>query len=125
MNASSGLKVTMTIGRVVAPAVLSGGTVRVAVEVGGEGKSVELRIGSGAVEFVTNIPRTSIRRTETMVNVQTFTLWKRQRELAIPGRRIDGNVKNLRFSGHRVNFHTGLVQKGRRYTQDPSLIDDL
>ena len=58
LNASSGLKVVVTVGRVVAPGGPPGGNIGVAVGIGGV-ESVEFRIGSGMVEFdssVENIP---------------------------------------------------------------------
>ena len=61
LNASSGLKVVVTVGRVIVPDGSPGGTIRVVVGVGGEVESVEFRIGSGMVEFdssVENIPPT-------------------------------------------------------------------
>jgi len=59
LNASSGLKVVVTVGRVMVSDGSPGGATRVAVGIGGEVESVEFRIGSGMVEFdssVENIP---------------------------------------------------------------------
>jgi hypothetical protein len=55
LNASSGLKVVVTVGRVMVPDGPSGGTIRVAVGVGGEVESVESRVGSGMVEFGSSV----------------------------------------------------------------------
>lgn len=49
----------VTVGRVVRPGWFSGGTVRVADEIGGEAESVGFRMGSGTAELdlsVENIP---------------------------------------------------------------------
>lgn len=59
LNASSGLKVVVTVGSVIVPDGPPGGTTSVAVGIGGEVESVEFMIGSGMVELdssVENIP---------------------------------------------------------------------
>ena len=59
LYASSGLKVVVTVGRVVTPDGPPEGVVRVDVGIRGEVESVEFRSGSGMVEFdssVENIP---------------------------------------------------------------------
>ena len=59
LNASSGLKVVVTVGRVIVPDGPPGGTIRVAVGIGGGVGSVGFGIGSGIVECgssIENIP---------------------------------------------------------------------
>lgn len=51
LKASSGLKVVVTVGRVVTPDGSPGGITPVDVGIGGEVQSVEFRGGSGRVEF--------------------------------------------------------------------------
>jgi len=111
LNASSGLKVVVTVGRVVAPGGPPGGTVGVAVGIGGEVESVESGIGSGMVEFdwsVENIP--PCPPAPPMIE---RALGSEVHPTNVPGRRIDGSEKHLRLPGHRVSFHVESVQIAR------------
>ena len=55
LKASSGLKVVVTVGRVVTPDGGPGGTAPVDVGIGGEVQSIGFRGGSGRVEFVPSV----------------------------------------------------------------------
>jgi len=111
LNASSGLKVVVTVGRVIVPDGSPGGTTSVAVGIGGEVESVGFRIGSGVVEFDSSVENTPPFPPAPLIIEKA--LGSEVHPTNVPGRRIDGSEKHLRLPGHCVNFHMVSVQTAR------------
>jgi len=107
-KASSGLKVVVTVGRVVAPDGSPGGAIPVDVGTGGEVQSVGFRGGSGRVEFDPSVENTSpVPPAPLMIE---RALDSEVHATNVPGHRIDGSAKHLRLPGHLVSSHADLVQ---------------
>jgi len=108
LKASSGLKVVVTVGRVVAPDGSPGGTTPVDVWIGGEVQSVEFRSGSGRVEFDPSVE--DILPVPPAPSMIERALASEVHAMNAPGHRIDGSAKHLRLPGHCVSSHMEFTQ---------------